>query len=75
MAIPLNQTKNVILILVKKYRSKQITLSNMIIEPTSKFLDNFQQTKTKDDDIILYLIVPEQNVDNIIKPWQGSSVG
>lgn len=47
----------------------------MITEPMSKFLDNFQQTKTKDGDIILYWIVPEKNVNNIIKPWQGSSVG
>lgn len=47
----------------------------MIIEPMSIFLDNSQQTKTKDGDIILYLIVPEQNVNDIIKPWPGSSGG
>lgn len=63
------------LILVKNDRSKRITLREMIIEPMSIFLDNSQQTKTKDGDIILYLIVPEQNVNDIIKPWPGSSGG
>lgn len=37
----------------------------MVIESRSKILGNFQQTKTKDGDIILYLIVPEQNTNNI----------
>lgn len=37
----------------------------MVIESRSKILDNFQQTKTKDGNIILNLIIPEQNVNSI----------
>lgn len=37
----------------------------MVVELRTKILGNFQQTKTKHGDIILYLIVPEQNVINI----------
>lgn len=52
-------------LVVKKYKGKEITVRDIVIELRSKIPSNFQQTKTKHGDIILYLIVPEQNVITI----------
>lgn len=52
------KSKDIIWILVvKKYKSKEITIRYMVTESRNKILGNFEQTKTKHGNIILYLIV------------------
>lgn len=46
----------------------------MVIESRSKILGNFQLMKTKNGNIILYLIVPEQNINNITETITISDV-